>query len=64
MGDRSDLVQKQMQKAMLSCTLNIARNFKIFEHCSNHFYKKGRDEHLDIFKSHIIILSGFFVGIF
>ena len=31
-GDRSDLVQKQMQKAMLSCTLNIARNFQILEH--------------------------------
>ena len=31
-GDRCDLVLKQMQKAMLSCTLNIARNFKILEH--------------------------------
>ena len=29
-GDRSDLVQ--MQKAMLSCNLNIAGNFKILEH--------------------------------
>ena len=32
MGDRCDLVLKQMQKAILSCTLNIARNFKILEH--------------------------------
>ena len=31
-GDRCDLVLKQMQKAMLSCTLNIAKNFKILEH--------------------------------
>ena len=31
-GDRCDLVLKQTQKAMLSCTLNIARNFKILEY--------------------------------
>ena len=31
-GDRCDLVLKQMQKAMLSCTPSIARNFKILEH--------------------------------
>ena len=31
-GDRCDSTLKQMQKAMLSCTLNIVRNFKILEH--------------------------------
>ena len=28
-GQRSNCVLKQMQKAMLSCSLNISRNFKI-----------------------------------
>ena len=49
-GDRCDLVMKQMQEAMLSSTLNIARNFKILV-LAEQFNKKGKDEHLDIFKA-------------
>ena len=39
-GDRRDLVLKQMHKAMLSCTLKIAGTLKLF---TEQFQRKGRD---------------------
>jgi len=50
-GDRRDLVLKQMHKTMLSCTLKIAGTLKLLN--TEQFQRKGRDEHLDVFKGRI-----------